>query len=152
MLRAYRFPREREEVRKLGEGHVNLRRGSVRPEPLDCARKLRLEAVAADEPEERSLRIRVREDGPRPQFLPAPEADADGPPVLDDDPLNVRVHTDFHTKVSGRRRERLRDRPHPALHEAPHVSGPSMTPSMWWANTYAEPASLGPTIVPITAF
>src|SRR5437867_12292778 len=122
MLRAYRFPREREEVRKLREGDVDLRRGSVRPEPLDCVRELRLEAVLADEPKERPFRIRVRENRLRPHLLPAVKADTDGPPVLDDDSLNVRVHTDFHTKVSGRRREGLRDRPHPALHEAPPVS------------------------------
>src|SRR2546428_6569320 len=102
MLRAYRFPREREEVRKLREGHVDLRRGSVRPEPLDCARELRLEADAADEPEERALRIPVREDGPRPQFLPPPEAAAHGPPLLHRDPLNVPLHTVPPTNGSGR--------------------------------------------------
>ena len=122
MLGAGLGARERSEVRKLGQGDVDLQRGAGVADPLDVGDERLGQHAPVEQAKERHVGVGVAGHDGRVELVAVGQRHADGLAVAHEDSGNFGVAADLGTEVAGGRRQRLCETAHAAAHVRPHAS------------------------------
>ena len=112
-------PRIRDEVRELAEREVDLDDAAAALPVLDVADEVARQLVAGDVVQERRLRVKARDHHWREDLLALLEHGATDPAALDQQPLDLGVGANLGAEADRGPLDRLGDRAHPSLGEAP---------------------------------